>query len=134
MDPHQDRPLVDKLAKKNILIIDDDGIITKTLCDLLNRSGFYADASQDGFDAIDKTDDLDFDLVISDIKMPEMDGIETVRKIREAARAKNKPDVPVIFITGYVQSETTEEARELGEVIFKPFDNKEFLEKISKYI
>lgn len=129
-----DKPLIEKLARKNILIIDDDGIITKTLCELLNRSGFYADASQDGFDAIEKTEDAVFDLVICDIKMPGIDGVETVKRIRKIARVKNRPNTPVIFITGYADTEVADEARKLGEVISKPFDTTEFLERIKKYI
>lgn len=129
-----DKPLIDRLIRKNILVIDDEGIITKTLCDLLKRSGYYADASEDGFDAVEKTKEEDFDLIISDIKMPGMDGVQTVKKIREASRAKNKPEPPVIFITGYADSPATIKAKELGEVILKPFDTKEFLNRVAKYI
>lgn len=129
-----ERPLLDKLLKKNILIIDDDGMITRTLCDLLKRSGYYANASQDGFDAVDKTEDSDFDLIISDIKMPQMDGLETIKRIRKAARAKNRRKVPVIFITGYADSELTLEARKMGEVLLKPFEAKEFLDRVAKYL
>ena len=129
-----ERPLLDKLLKKNILIIDDDGMITKTLCNLLKRSGYYADASQDGLDAVDKTEDADFDLIISDIKMPQIDGIETIKRIRKAARAKNRRKVPVIFITGHADSELTAEAKKMGEVLFKPFEAKEFLDKVAKYL
>lgn len=134
MDPNLEKPLIEKLTRKNILIIDDDGIITKTLCDLLNKAGFYTDASQNGFDAIDKTEEAVFDLIIADIKMPELDGIQTVKRMREVSKTQNKPDVPVIFITGYPESEVTIDARKLGEVLPKPFDTKEFLEKVAKYI
>ena len=134
MDTNSGKPLIKKLLRKNILIIDDDGIITKTLCDLLNKAGFYTDASQNGFDAIDKTEEAVFDLIIADIKMPELDGIQTVKRMREVSKTQNKPDVPVIFITGYPESEVTIDARKLGEVLPKPFDTKEFLEKVAKYI
>ena len=133
-DIDEHKALIDKIAKKNILVIDDEGLITKTLCDLLKRAGYWADASQDGFDAIDKTEDADFDLIISDIKMPDLDGIQTVKKIRAASRIKNKPEVPVIFITGYADSPATAEARKLGEVLLKPFDTKEFLNRVAKYL
>jgi CheY-like chemotaxis protein len=134
MDPHPEKPLLEKLLTKNILIIDDDGIITKTLCDLLNRSGFYTSASQNGFEGAEKTEEANFDLVICDIKMPEIDGIETIKRIREVSRVKNRPDIPVIFITGYPESEAAYEAQKLGEVLPKPFDNKEFLNRVAKYI
>lgn len=134
MDMRADKPLIEKLLKKNILVIDDDGLITRTLCDLLHKAGFYTDASGNGYDAIDKTDDAVFDLIICDIKMPELDGLQTITRIREIAKAKNRPEVPVIFITGYADSDAALEAQKYGEVILKPFETKEFLLKVEKYI
>lgn len=134
MKLNTDRPLIERLARKNILVVDDEGIITKTLCDLLKREGFYADASNDGFEAIQKAEDTGFDLIIADIKMPDIDGVQTIKKIRESAHIKNRPDAPVIFITGYPDSFAAYEARQLGEVIAKPFDTRQFLDAVEKYI
>jgi len=134
IDTNLNKPLIEKLARKNILVVDDEGIITKTLCDLLKKAGFYADASGDGFDAIEKAEETGFDLIIADIRMPEIDGVQTIRKIRESSRIKNKPDAPVIFITGFPDSFAASEAREFGEVVTKPFDMKEFLSVVEKYI
>jgi len=134
MTEYSYKPLIDKLLKKNILIIDDDGSITKTLCELLKRAGHYADASQNGSDAIDKTEEAVFDLIICDIKMPDMDGVQTVKRMKALSKAKKRSDVPVIFITGYADSPAVSEAKKIGEVIFKPFDTKEFLSKVAKYI
>ena len=119
---------------KNILVIDDDGMVTKSLCGLLKNAGFSTDASENGFDAIDKIKDMHIDLIIADIRMPGIDGVQTVKKIKELLRSKHRPDIPVIFITGYADSKINLEAEELGEVIFKPFDNKGFLERINNYI
>ncbi len=129
-----EKPLIDKLLKKNILVIDDDGIITKTLCDLLKRAGYYADKSQDGYEAIDKSKEEIFDLIICDIKMPNIDGIETIQHIQKAAADQSRPMVPVIFITGYADSEAASQARKMGEVLLKPFETKEFLDKVARYI
>lgn len=118
---------------KNILVIDDDGLVTKSLCTLLNNAGFLAEAEENGFDAIDKIKDTHVDLIVVDIKMPGIDGVETVKKIKEILKSKNKPDIPVMFITGYSDSKANLEAKKLGEVMFKPFDNKEFLEYINRY-
>ncbi|MCX5715493.1 MAG: response regulator [Candidatus Omnitrophica bacterium] len=132
IDSH--KPLIERLARKNILVIDDDGMITKTLCDLLHRAGFYADAAADGASGIDKTEKSDFDLIISDIRMPNIDGVQMVKRIKEIAKLKSRPDTPIIFITGYTDDKAVAEAKRLGEVIFKPFETKEFLERIKKYI
>lgn len=119
---------------KNILIIDDDGLVTKSLCDLLNKKGFQTDALDNGLDAIDKIKDTHIDLIVVDIRMPEIDGVQTVKRIKEILRAKHRPDIPVVFITGYSDSQANLEAKELGRVMFKPFDNQEFLECITNYI
>lgn len=118
---------------RTILVIDDDGMVTKSLCDLLNKTGFSADAIENGFDALEKIRQMHIDLIVVDIRMPKIDGVQLVKKIKEIIKSKNKPDIPVIFITGYPDSKEAIEARGLGEVIFKPFDNKEFLERITTY-
>lgn len=119
---------------KNILIIDDDGMVTKSLCGLLKNAGYSAQPSDNGFDAIDVIKDTHIDLIVVDIRMPGIDGVETVKRIKEILKSKHKPDIPVVFITGYADSEVNHEAKELGEVVFKPFDNEGFLGKINNYI
>lgn len=118
---------------KNILVIDDDGMVTKSLCGLLNKKGFSADALENGFEAVERIIDTHVDLIVVDIRMPEIDGVETVKRIKEILKAKNKPDIPVIFITGYADSKANVDAKELGEVMFKPFGNEEFLDCITRY-
>ena len=118
---------------KNILVVDDDGIVTKSLCSLLSNAGYSADASENGFDAIEKIKDTYIDLIIVDIRMPQIDGVQTVKRIKELLKSKHKPDIPVVFITGYTDPKINLEAKELGEVIFKPFDNQEFLKCITNY-
>jgi CheY-like chemotaxis protein len=117
---------------KNVLIIDDDGLVAKSLCDLLNKSGYTTGAFENGLDALQIIKDTHIDLIVVDIKMPEINGVELVKKIKEILRTKNKPDIPVVFITGYPDSKEAIEAKELGEVIFKPFDNQEFLDCITR--
>lgn len=119
---------------KNILIIDDDGLVTKSLCGLLNNAGFSAEAENNGFDAIDKIKGTHIDLIVVDIKMPGIDGVETVKRIKEILKSKNKPDIPVIFITGYAESKLNLAAEKSGKVMLKPFDNKDFLDSINNYI
>jgi two-component system response regulator (stage 0 sporulation protein F) len=75
-----------------------------------------------------------FDLIIADIRMPGMDGVEMIKKIRTDLHGQDRPDVPVVFITGYSEGDAVQEAKHLGEVIFKPFDTTEFLNRITKYL
>ncbi len=78
----------------------------------------------------------DFDLIMSDIKMPEMDGIDTVRKIREYLAQNGKSPIPEIFITGYAKEEIYQKALELNAVGYleKPFDIKTLLETTKQAI
>ena len=119
---------------KNILVVDDDGMVTRSLCGLLKKSGYSAEASGDGFDAIEKVQDTHIDLIVIDLRMPGMDGVQTVKRIKEILKSRNKADIPVIFVTGFAESDLHLEARGLGKVFIKPLDNKDLLESIEEYI
>jgi CheY-like chemotaxis protein len=128
------KSLIEKLITKNILVIDDDGLITRTLCALLKKEGYFAAGAEDSTQGAQMAEEENFDLIIADIKMPVMDGVEMIKKIKAQLRQKHKPKVPVVFITGYSDDEAVEEAKKLGEVVFKPFDTNDFLNKITKYL
>ncbi|MCX7661476.1 MAG: response regulator [Candidatus Omnitrophica bacterium] len=117
---------------KNILVIDDDGLVAKSLCNLLKKSDYSAEALGDGFEALEAIANTHFDLIIVDIKMPGIDGVETAKRIKELLKRKNRPDIPVIFITGY--SELSEKAKSLGKVFLKPFDNEEILKTVKEHL
>ena len=121
--------------EKKILVIDDDSMVTRAIGNLLKNANYSTTASQDGYDALDKIiSETDFNLIVCDIRLPGINGVETVKKIKERLRALNKPDVPVIFITGYVDEEINVEAQKIGKLIYKPFDNRDFLEIIKEHI
>lgn len=121
---------------KRILVVDDDKLILMTLKRLLIREGYQVTTALSGQWALKKVEDDGFDLVISDIKMPEMDGIETVRKIREFLTQHGKNQVPEIFITAYAKEDVYQEALALNAAgyIEKPFDVKTLVETVSKVI
>jgi CheY-like chemotaxis protein len=128
------KALIEKLSTKNILVIDDDGLVTRTLCTLLKKEGYFAAGAEDSSSGAQMAEGENFDLIIADIKMPGLDGVEMIKKIRVQASGQNRPEVPVVFITGHSEDETVEQAKKLGEVIFKPFDASEFLNIITKYL
>lgn len=116
---------------KKILVVDDDKMVTYALRNLLTKKGYSAITSQDGHEALDKIiKEGDFDLIVCDIKLPGINGLETIEKIQQHLKDNNKPNVPVIFITGYTDTDLHIKAKELGRVFFKPFENREFLESI----
>ena len=119
------------MAKK-ILVIDDEGIIIKTVGNLLTREGYDIKTCQNGFQAVDTVKDNDFDLIVTDIRMPDIDGLETIKNIKKHLKDQKKPDIPIIFITGFADSDAHIKAEKIGAVIFKPFDMKEFLKIVAQ--
>lgn len=121
---------------KNILIIDDDKLIAITLRRLLIREGYKVTTALSGKIALCKIEEGTFDLIMSDIKMPKMDGIETVKKIREYLIQHNKNLIPEIFITAYAKEEIYQEALKLNAVGYldKPFDIKTLQDTVRKII
>lgn len=119
---------------KSILLIDDDKLILMTLKRLLTREGYKVTTALNGQAALRKVEDDGFDLIISDIKMPQMDGVETVRKIRELLVQKGKNLIPEIFITAYAKEDIYQKALELKAYgyIEKPFDVKILVETVKK--
>ncbi|MBM3246867.1 MAG: response regulator [Candidatus Omnitrophica bacterium] len=121
---------------KNILVIDDEQLVIESLRRLLKKEGYDVTIALNGREALEKITQAEYDLVISDIRMPELDGIEIIKNIREFLRQNKKKAIPEILITGYSDEEILKQARQLkvADYIYKPFDTKEFLEIIKKNI
>src|SRR5882762_6327755 len=103
----------------NILIVDDEKAIRKTLGEILSYEGYKMDEAGDGEEALKRFKEKSYDVVLCDIKMPKMDGIEFLEKAREA-----NPDIPIIMISGHGTIETAVEAVKKGayDYISKPPD------------
>jgi DNA-binding NtrC family response regulator len=103
----------------DILIIDDEKAIRKTLTEILSFEGYKLEEAADGEEGLKKFREKKYDLVLCDIKMPKLDGIEFLQKAGEI-----NPDVPVIMISGHGNIETAVEAVKKGafDYISKPPD------------
>src|SRR5882757_6807952 len=103
----------------SILIIDDEKSIRKTLTEILSYEGYKIDEACDGEDGLKKFKEKNFDIVLCDIKMPKLDGIEFLEKAREI-----NDEVPIIIISGHGNIETAVEAVKKGayDYISKPPD------------
>lgn len=103
----------------NILIIDDEKAIRKTLGEILSYEGYKIDEAGDGEEGLKKFKEKNYDVVLCDIKMPKIDGIEFLDKAGEI-----NPDVPVIMISGHGTIETAVEAVKKGayDYVSKPPD------------
>ncbi len=103
----------------SILIIDDEKAIRKTLAEILSYEGYKIDEAVDGEEGLKKFGEKIYDVVLCDIKMPKVDGIEFLEKARDM-----NPDVPVIMISGHGNVDTAVEAVKKGafDYISKPPD------------
>jgi DNA-binding NtrC family response regulator len=103
----------------SILIIDDEKSIRKTLNEILSFEGYKIDEAADGEEGLKKFKEKNFDIVLCDIKMPKLDGIEFLEKAREI-----NDEVPIIIISGHGNIETAVEAVKKGayDYISKPPD------------
>lgn len=113
-----------------LLVVDDEESIREMLHDTLHEAGSYdVDTASDGRMALQKLRSSSFDLVITDLRMPEMDGARLLDITRHEF-----PDIPVVVITGYARLETAIEALRLGAANFitKPFRLVEILDVVDK--
>jgi two-component system nitrogen regulation response regulator NtrX len=103
----------------NVLIIDDEKAIRKTLAEILSYEGYKIDEAENGEEGLKRFKEKTYDVVLCDIKMPKLDGIEFLDRARE-----HNPDVPVIMISGHGTIETAVEAVKKGayDYISKPPD------------
>ncbi len=112
-----------------ILVAEDEEITLKHLLYALHKEGYDATGTKDGIEAFDKINSDHFDLLISDVKMPGMNGIDLLEKTRET-----HPDIDVMIITGFGSVGSAVDAMKRGayDYITKPFDLDELLIKVRK--
>ncbi len=100
-----------------VLIVDDDRMMAKTLADILRLKHYIAEIAHSGSEALARVQQNGFDCVISDIKMPDMNGVELCRRIKQA-----NPDLPVILMTAYSEETLIRQGKTEGAsvVLTKP--------------
>ena len=101
--------------KPRILIVDDEIIVIRSAERVLKREGYDVEGAIGGREAIMKIEQNSYDLVFTDLKMPEVDGITLIRWIK-----KTKPSIGIVIITGYPSQDTIKEALELGIIDYVP--------------
>ena len=111
-----------KIEKKRgaILVIDDEPDICELFEQVLRAEGYAVLSAHNGLEGVERNTEKNPDVIILDLKMPKMDGIETLKAIR-----KTDPAVRVIILTGYGSAATIRDALDLNvyEYISKPFEN-----------
>ena len=123
------------MAKK-ILVIDDEELIIKTLSKLLEKNGYEVFIAKNGEDAVVMTEEEKFDLLIVDIRMPGLNGVETIERIYKMLNTRKQAKMPVIFISGYADEQIEKQIKKIAPVAYvhKPFDIESIIETIKKII
>ena len=118
-------------AKLNVLVVDDNDCIREVLTALLSHKGHRCESAANGREAMEKVAQGHFDVVITDVNMPEMDGITLTREL-----ALRFSDLPVMIMTGQLDEHCRKSALSAGarEILRKPFEISEFMVRLHKMV
>lgn len=116
---------------KKILVVDDEESIRVVLKQMLEQGGYYTEVASNGEEALEILKNGHFDLLISDINMPVMNGVELLSKSKELF-----PMMPVVFVTAYGKDKVIIEAMKVGlaDYLEKPFKMDIVLKTVKEYI
>lgn len=119
------------MSQPRILVVDDEAVIREAVKRILEQEGYQVITATSGHTALEKVQNDDFTVVISDLKMPGMGGMEVLKSIKIL-----QPDVPVIIITGYATVETAVDAIKNGafDYLPKPFNPLQVKELVNKAV
>lgn len=120
--------------KIRVLSIDDDFLIRTSLQTLLKQYDFEAVCVSSLEEALAELQREYFDVVITDLRMPGTNGIESLKKIRDLRSQMSKPPMPEMILTGYDEDWAKDEAHKMGvrSFMLKPFDLQNFLSEIKR--
>lgn len=118
---------------KTVLIVDDSASMRQLVSFALKSAGYDVVAAMHGKDALEKMNGVRVEMVITDLNMPEMDGIEFIRRVR--ARAANK-FTPIVMLTTESQETKKQEGKQVGASgwIVKPFKPNELVDVVRKFV
>jgi len=118
---------------KKILVAEDSSVVHNLIRKIFQQLNYSITSAKDGEEALDYLSKDDYDIVLMDINMPNMDGMTASKKIRELSEDKNQ--IPIIAISGNSKNYTLEDFKNVGinEYLQKPFDYDELVKIVRKY-
>lgn len=119
------------MAKARILIVEDEPNIVESLSFILRRAGFEVDTVTDGVEALDRVRRQAFEVLLLDIMLPGMNGLDVLKAIR-SDRALSSLPVIVLTAKGQANDRRTAEAIGANAFITKPFSNADVVERVSR--
>ncbi len=119
--------------KLKVLVTEDEVINRMYITTLLERNGWDIDGASDGLEAINYIKENDYDVVLMDISMPRLNGIDATLQIRET---EEKEHLPIIALTAHAFPSDRKKFLEAGmdDVVVKPLNEETLIEVISKYV
>ncbi|MER7178999.1 response regulator transcription factor [Streptomyces hyaluromycini] len=119
----------------NLLVVDDEPTVRELLCAALRHAGFTVAAACTGQEALDRAEEVSPDLVLVDVMLPDLDGFEVIRRLRErygSAAAPRTGHIPVMFLSARDATQDKIEGLVLGgdDYVTKPFDLQELIARI----
>jgi two-component system, sensor histidine kinase and response regulator len=122
--------------KINILVVEDNLVNQKLIVRILEKRGYLVDMANDGKEAVEKMSHSNYDLVLMDIQMPTMDGIEATKLIRKRENKENTKETPIIALTAHAMKGDKERFLKIGmnSYISKPIKQNELMETIEKLV
>ncbi len=133
--PDADPPAgAESVGKGRILIVEDNPVNREVLVRIVERAGLSYDVAEDGVEALDRLAEGSFDLVLMDVRMPLMDGLEATRRIRAGETGERNAHIPVIGVTANALRDEQADCLRAGmdEVLAKPFSVRALTERILK--
>lgn len=121
------KPVPTLKSVPNVLVVDDENTVCNSCRKILTREGYNVEVALSGEEALNKVKGNGFDVLITDWKMPEIDGIEVAKRIK-----KENPDIAVVMITGYPSVESSIQAIRSGvsDYVPKPFTPEELSDAV----
>lgn len=116
-------------GQPQVLLMEDESSVAEGLKMVLNEEGFDVDLAMTGQHALDRFGQKAFDLMVADLRLPDMDGMDVIKQVKE-----KRPQTPVIVITGYASVPSAVDAMKIGVVDYlpKPFTDEEFMATVEK--
>jgi len=117
------------MEKKKVLVIDDEQIVLDSVSQILIDENYEVDVSLSGREGLDWAIERPYDIILTDIRMPDIGGMRVLRDIKRV-----KSSLPVVIITGYATTKSAVQAMKLGaaEYIEKPFEPEQLLEAVAR--
>jgi len=124
------------MTKPRILLVEDNNINQVVAQKILSQVGLSADLAGTAETALEKLNDTTFDLVLMDVRLPGMDGLEAARRIRAGDAGSKNSEVAIIALTAYASDEDRDACLQTGmnDYLSKPLDITSFLETVQKYV